>query len=200
MRRLMSKLIPEILAQAAIVDRKSKQQAGELSHRAYQLIKRAKESDSAEERRILEVLANHMNEQAGRLRFSPRPTDYELEQAGKPLSSEVADELVQKGLNAVPTSDSTLAVEDTSATILKSEYQPDNSIGWSFLLSEIPDTDYTVLMCKSLGRTVREYVLPTSELMKKAQGDVEYLPSPMTVEVPVFDIEWLQYRGWENLT
>jgi hypothetical protein len=195
----MSKFIPEILAQAIIVDRKCKQQAGELSHRAHQLAKQARKSDSGEQRRILEVLANHLNEQAGRLRFSPRPKDYELKQVNKSLAEELADDLMQKGLNAVPTSDSTLAIEDCTATIFKSEYQPDNPIGWTFQITEIPDTDYTVLMCKALDDTVREYVIPTSDLMRKAQGDVEYLPSPMVVEVPVFDIDWMQYRGWENV-
>lgn len=192
--------IPELLAQAMIVDRKCKNMAGELGARAHSMAQAARKEDSPTRRRTIEVLANHLNEQAGKLRFSPRPDDYEMTQ--KSLTEEVSDELMKKGLQSTVylEDDSNLRVGKSSVLAHEAEYGPE--VGWTFFLGRSPSTDYSLFVCKSFGEIIRSYLVPSEVLVKHVEEGipVEVDAYPAEVNIPVFDADWVQYRhNWSPL-
>ena len=193
-------IIPELLAQAIIVDRKSKKLAGELGARAHSMAQAARNEESPTRRRTVEALANHLNEQAGRLRFSPRPDDYEIAQ--KSLTEEISDELMQKGIeSAVYLEDaSNFHVGQNSILTHTAEYGSD--LGWTFFFGRSPKRDYSLLVCKSLGETIRSYLVPSEVLVEHLEDGMpaEVDVYPAELNIPVFDADWVQYRhNWSPL-
>ena len=73
--------IPELLAQAVLVDKRCKNHAAKCGMQAQKLAKEAQDCKTATDKRIKEVLANSLNEASGKLRYSPPDAEAQLNEA-----------------------------------------------------------------------------------------------------------------------
>lgn len=186
----MAKDIPELLAQAILIDKRCKRHARECGMHAQKLAQDAREDDSPTTRRIKEVLANNLNEMSGKMRYAPA----QQEPVKKSVSQIFINDVLSKGISDVFCDGESVVVNGLLGVLFDAEYDP-VAKGWQFdLTTAIDDANFVVLVCKSLGDMIRQYILSKSQVLQYTDLDYEYAPIIGEVFVPVHDVDFLDYR------
>lgn len=181
----------ELLAQAMLVDKRCKRHARECGIHAQKLAQDAREDTSGVSMRIKEVLANNLNEAAGKMRFNPPKPEEVLK---KSATDEFTADVLRKGIVDVVSNADSVVVNGQLGSILDAEYDPIGK-SWEFDLTlDDIEADFVVLVCKSVNGNVRRYVMKKGDISRHTFLDYQAAPVVGRLEIPRHDVEFLDYR------